>query len=98
MSIDNDMARAALLDAADLIEREGWVQGVLGLPGMGYCALGALGQVTKTESARYFDARDLLARSIGISPFSYGGIPAWNDREGQTKEQVLQTLRRAAKP
>lgn len=92
-----------LREAADLIEQEGWGQGAYYNPQDGcFCAVGAIGQVaTGTPSHGFWLNKgwsvaevlgDFIARQDGspVNPVE------WNDKEGQTAENVVQTMRDAA--
>jgi hypothetical protein len=94
----SDQVADVLDDAADLLEREGWIQGALH-GAVGHCADGAL----EIASCRYnasantdmwLAATDALGECIG---FEHSTIPGWNDNPARTKQQVLDTFRAAAK-
>ena len=80
---------AILLDAANLIERHGWIQGAYGRPDRGYCLFGAVFEASKYDSDNPWAA--LVDQEVT------GGDPiGWNDAEGRTREQVIGLLRSAA--
>lgn len=84
-------AKAILRHAADLLEREGWVQGEFGdmTSAKGpHCAMGATAVVADDGAGS--NADDLLRDFVGIN------ISAWNDAAGQTAANVIATMRRAA--
>lgn len=85
-----------LLDAADLIEEKGWIQGANWRPGLGYCVFGAINKVTQNDLA-FSDAVGRVLTEIGRlnQPWT-GGIARWNDEPGRTKDEVLAALRKAA--
>lgn len=104
------MKTSEVLDrAADLLERDGWCQGALHDSAGRMCAVGALrraivvqvdldpstlGQVDEVEEAA---RRRLMAVADPRGWVGAGGVPDWNDREGRTFQDVLDTFRKAAK-
>ena len=80
-----------LLDAADLIEKKGWIQGANWRPGRGFCVFGAIDRVAKNDGPAFNDAVKRV-----YSLIEGHGIAKWNDEPGRTKEEVLAMLRRAA--
>lgn len=86
----------ALLDAVAYIEKHGWVQlnPLRGSP-LGGCAINAITYVTHDWDSRD-GAQDLLKKELGLEGPSLHDVYAWNDAPGQTKENVLATMRRAA--
>jgi hypothetical protein len=92
----SDQVADVLDDAADRLEREGWIQGDL-VTGDGFCALGALLQANTAKDR--LDARDALGRVLGIAPALTPGtwLTGWNDDPSRTKQQVLDAFRAAAK-
>jgi hypothetical protein len=88
----SDQVADVLDDAADLLEREGWVQGHLQNQD-GYCMEGALARVcpqTHTYGL-FWDAMAVLSLHL------YSVVDQWNDAPGRTKQQVLDELRFIAK-
>jgi hypothetical protein len=93
--------RQLLLDAADLIEREGWAKGTYKRWSGEYCVLGALSQVAfgtpileaigRGHSHRrdFNIAIDMLRHAI---PSKH--IPLWND--GSNKTEVVRVMRHLA--
>lgn len=80
--------RQVLLDAADILEERGWIQG-FSRTSDGYCIMGALDAASAvTEPAR--NALFMLAYKIG------GPVPQWNDTPGRTKEEAIAMLRETA--
>lgn len=78
-------------EAADLIEKKGWIQGSM-FKDDGYCALGAIYTVCNGgDEPLYYKAAGLLAGCL-----SNKSITCWNDQFGQTKEIVIQTMRYCA--
>ena len=85
----------ALLDAADLIEKRGWVQCSFHLMGGGYCTLGAINKVTSgeagTPSTEGREAMRHLKAALDITD-----IAIWNDHKCESRETVIEALRKAA--
>ncbi len=93
--------RGLLLEAADLIEQNGWVQ-FKAQSEDGYCAAGAMQEAFCNRHGyppsyhpdgrdEYRKASDELAGTI--VPHS---IPAWNDSLGRSKEEVVAKIREVA--
>jgi hypothetical protein len=78
---------ADLRAAADVLRRDGWMQGdVINQAGHS-CALGALAVVSEDrEHAAYRAFRDYLGGPIG----------SWNDKPGRTADEVIAALEAAA--
>ena len=76
---------------ADLIEREGWIQGRAHTV-EGYCVAGAIYEVAAA------DEQLPLRRVICQAITSHVGVAveAWNDGFHRTKEEVVRTLREIA--
>jgi hypothetical protein len=90
--------REVLLAAAELLERDGWCQGQLWDERGRRCASGAilfssLG-VPPTPNPDLVDSARVML--FGHCPKDVLSIPHWNDSPGQTAENVIATLRRAA--
>lgn len=81
-------AQRILLDAADLIEREGWVKKAY-RSWTGYCAVGAIQTVACRTQNSSFHAVIILTRHIG-------DIIIWNDNIAQNKAEVVRVMREAA--
>lgn len=82
--------------AADLIEREGWVQN-----GGGLCAAVAIEREWRKERrVRFSDVLEKLTVHIGrptADPLgAYLTITTWNDEQERTKAEVVAALRAAA--
>lgn len=91
---------AQVLDqAADLLEQRGWIQGRM-YADEGLCAVGAIFSTARDLDV-YRHAIVAFATEIGFEyPWGVGRpcpISAWNDRDGRTKEEVVDHLRWAAK-
>lgn len=82
-----------LLRAADLLEKRGWIQGAIGDSRHGYCVWGAVHAAAHRKRSRTDDAIWRLRHFIPDEFETY-----WNDQPGQTAENVIATLRRAALP
>jgi hypothetical protein len=79
--------RQVLLDAANILEEQGWIRGNLCRP-EGYCILGAM-DAAKPPAAAMVIAFMRLEKKLGP--------PAqWNDTPGRTKEEVIAMLRETA--
>lgn len=81
-----------LLRAADILEKEGWHQGSYGTGP--HCAVGALSKAMGREWPSNSEAVTLLRRYVGGPP--NWSMIQWNDQPGQTKENVIATMRAAA--
>ncbi len=86
----SDQIADVLDDAADLLEREGWIQGA-GHGPVGRCAMVAIGRAALADVHSYEVARDVFAEAVGA------GITDWNDAPERNKQQVLDAFRAAAK-
>lgn len=83
-----DRVGAVLLDAADYLEKFGWLQNEWGF---GFqtarCVMGAIGECD--HGFYYNDAKERLG-ATGLE------LIAWNNTPGRTKEEVIARLRNAA--
>lgn len=101
--IDTRTVADILYGAADLIEKNGWVQGSL-WSNNGFCALGAI-QITtagRLPSRLYLETVTYLVKHMRANgylnlPGLPGAIEAWNDAPERSKFEVLELLRQAAK-
>ena len=88
--------RQLLLDAADLIERQGWWDGRPGSDGEQrtlHCietAISAIGSIHHIDLAR-------SEASVNFSNYVSTPSITWNDAPGRTKEEVLTAMREAAR-
>jgi hypothetical protein len=94
--------RRLLEIAADLLETKGWCQNTFTDFDGSYCAVGAVSEATARflgyQDGDYHDALRRLSIVAGQGGFhAYHCIPFWNDSPGQTKENVITTMRRAAR-
>lgn len=97
--------RQHLTDARDLIEGHGWVQKKFGTSGDGFCLVGSLVQASGVAMNRHrqqgldppktreHEALALILKLIEGD--SLHDVVEWNDREGRTREQVLELLETA---
>lgn len=99
----DDKLSTILNDAADLLEREGWIQGALESR-EGRCAVGAIRAACGIDNNRDFDKqeRKLIALSRRAIWAARRGLPfatitAWNDHPARTREEVITALRKAAR-
>jgi hypothetical protein len=69
-----------------------------------FCAVGAMTRVLYEYGYEQYDefterCLNLFSRVLGVTGHRYGslsGVPAWNDRPEQTKENVVRKIREAA--
>jgi len=100
---------ADVLDgAADLLDDKGWNKGVFHSPVDGsYCAVGAIRQAAGPlhhpdtfDGQRVWWAQAKLADVVGwIAEFpddSMTAVVSWNDRDGTTQSDVVDTMRAVA--
>jgi hypothetical protein len=82
--------RKILWDAAELLEREGWVQGCEH-NSHGYCMMGALNDFQRKPMSI-----DVAKAKIALHKHLRQAIVLWNDADGRMKEEVLAVLRTVA--
>lgn len=91
MTTDADVLRKA----AQIIERDGWVQGEATDEHDGHCLIGALdaaiGEIGPTRGSVFCAVYNGM-RSLGL----YAGIVEFNDAPGRKVEEVTALLRAAA--
>ena len=95
--VKTDPVKQVFWDAADLIERDGWIQYQAGDAGIGYCFMGAIWFAAANrfpKDPRYGHA--VLDKAQHVAEESVCGGAVWNDTEGRTKEEVLSKLRELA--
>ena len=83
--------REILNDAANLIDDYGWVQGENGTFALGFCAYGAVCYVARHSDQRW---PALLTITDHVNRLS---VVDWNDSYCWDKQEVIDTLRNAAK-
>ena len=83
-----------LLAAADLIERDGWVQGITRCHA-GRCMIGA---VSDAAPARFdlWPAIERINETLGRPFADPATVAYWNDAPGRTRDEVVALLRQAA--
>lgn len=84
--------------AADLLEDVGWVQGNYGSSQTGFCAVGALNAAgPKVLPGSLYINDHVWAAKRKLHMFiDEDSIPDWNDFPRRTKQEVIDTLRKAA--
>jgi hypothetical protein len=95
-----DRIAGVLLGAADYIERHGWCQGTSVIDDA-VCAGRALMIAAGYDASTSERAGHRLMRFVGSTDGEVPGrwtttVPDWNDKEGRTKEEVVEALRSAA--
>jgi 8-oxo-dGTP pyrophosphatase MutT (NUDIX family) len=97
--------KQVLEEAANIIEKRGWVQkdwettdgAVCAFGAMRHAAYGCLFTSDITNDHIYFEARKALEiqvhKSVGDEYYS---VPQWNDQKDQTKDNVVKIIRLAA--
>lgn len=103
--------RQILLDAAKILETEGWTQGVYHSVGGRHCAVGAISKATDalakgareefdffaTKTVAYTTAkRNLLAEANRWAVVRTCVVENWNDDVAKSAEEVISTMRKAA--
>ena len=102
-AMDNMTADEILDAAADLLEKEGWIQSNLVSP-EGRCAIGAIRRVQDMNGSliQYMFGSPKNPIPLQDTPtyvlqsFLGQAVATWNDQKGRTKEEVVQALRDAA--
>jgi hypothetical protein len=97
--------RQVMLDAADILECDGWIRGAYQKP-EGYCAIGALRKasgVPHISNHHNFDGTTLKQHFPAYAHACYvlelklsSGIGCWNDSRLRTKTEVVAKLREVA--
>lgn len=83
-----------LRNAAAVLERDGWTQGVFEDAKTGCrCAVGAIRFASNGSSMR-ITKRSLAA--LSLLEARVGRVPEWNDAERRTAQQVIAEIRAAA--
>lgn len=103
-------AKQILIDAADLLERVGWCQGVLAIGtdnmpadpespnACKFCMIGAIERVSENGEGA-FEAQALVGEYIAETVDTPGGssVSAYNDGKYRTAQHCIDMLRGAAK-
>lgn len=89
-----------LATAADILEADGWCQGVARDQAGRHCALGAIGTAAHKDGANLltreaFELQD-AATDMLQAHLEVDWVHEWNDKPGRTKDEVVQALRAAA--
>jgi hypothetical protein len=88
--------RQVLLDAADSIERLGWIQHALGTGSGPRCVLGAIHFAGAERGSGWLWTGTIDAVTKMHAALGRNNLPVWNDAPGRTKDEVLALLRRVA--
>lgn len=80
----------ALLRAASLLEKGGWIQGHYRKDGA-HCAYGAINDICNNDTKLEIAVTKKLQECVG------GNIVGWNDSPTQTAENVIKTMRECAR-
>ena len=88
VEVELDAASRSLLSAAAYIEEHGWCQGVLRKDTGEVCMIGAFMFINCN-----YTVFSRLSAAIGVPPMD---ISRWNDAPGRTKNEVVDSLRKAA--
>jgi hypothetical protein len=95
MLAPRDRIAGVMLGAADYIERHGWCQGASTIDSR-VCAAWAMTIAADYDYTTSEHAGRRLMRSLGIGGTVNRTVPAWNDKIGRTREEVVEALRSAA--
>lgn len=85
--------RQQLLEAANLLEKDGWCQHTCKNALGERCILGALGEVIKPDLGAMGTYRWMTKK---LHTFIDMAVTEWNDQPGRTKAEVLALLRQTA--
>ena len=88
VEVELDAASRSLLSAAAYIEEHGWCQGVLRKDTGAVCVVGAFLDINCN-----YEVFSRSSAAIGVPP---GVISRWNDAPSRTKNEVINSLRKAA--
>lgn len=88
--------RQVLLDAADYIETHGWARGI-SQQGSAVCALEAIGRCNDNGRDAAWHLSRLVGPPNGELVIHRCYVVTWNDRPGQTKANVVATMRAVAR-
>lgn len=87
-----------LKDSRAVIEKYGWIQNTAGSKALGFCLMGAIGEVTTANYNANVDgvlqtemaAREVLRKALrGIHGKGYYGLAAINDEMLKSKQDAL---------
>ena len=93
--VEVDPVRKLFWDAADLIEKEGWIRGKAHRVGEGWCMIGALHRMSC--STRYFDGQQAWVKAVTLLENALHELPVyWNDHQARSKDEVVSVLRKLA--
>jgi hypothetical protein len=87
-----------LLNAATILERDGWCQGELHSPDGKHCMIGAFDLSVFELDLSFSDGYTVRQKAMNAIKTKIGAahIPTWNDQVARTKEEVIAKLREAA--
>lgn len=96
-----------ICEAAELIETKGWTTKTEHRPGIGYCLKGGCVAAANAHHLPVIE-RDLLLDLVVIylaaaitgkvaTGATWSTVTGYNDEKGRTKDQVLETARRAGR-
>ncbi|MFB7853756.1 DUF6197 family protein [Rhodococcus qingshengii] len=86
--------------AADILERDGWIQGAMYNRDGCRCALGALHSASRElgyDREPVWDACTLIGPRLSDAGYTAWDLPGWNDEDGRTITEVTTLFRNAAK-
>jgi hypothetical protein len=83
-----------LLRAAEVIERDGWIQGHA-FQHDGVCMVGAIARAGRGQ--QWPAGTQYQKMLTALFPSTGGNMVRWNDTPGRTKQQVIDALRKAAR-
>lgn len=93
-----------LLKAADLLERDGWVQHTRYASNGARCVLGALDDALGGMREADHEAPDVWKKAVTLiadsveAPYEWTfRVAEWNNAKGRTAQQVIRKLRKLAK-
>lgn len=82
-----------LLDAANILESDGWCQRRVHSVDGRHCAVGAMFRAVKHDQLGWDHRNAIFHLRVSLS---VDNIAKWNDRRGRTKEEVIAAFRNAA--
>jgi hypothetical protein len=92
------MAAELLSEAVDVLLTDGWTQGSFGADNSPHCAGGAIMKASRSKYSHDVEdtAMNALENEIERTVGRHESIVAWNDKSGQTKENVINTILNAS--